>query len=60
MFVKDVPKDLGLDVKRLVCGRAHFVLDSNSLYVALNEDKGHIIANDKIDRETCQEVTLQL
>lgn len=71
MYVRDVTNELGLDVKRLVCGRAHLVLDSGGWDVALNQNKGHIIAYDKNDRETFQknkkqrilmhqEVTLQL
>uniref|UniRef100_H3BZ01 Cadherin domain-containing protein n=1 Tax=Tetraodon nigroviridis TaxID=99883 RepID=H3BZ01_TETNG len=51
MFVGDVAKDLGLDVK-LVSGRARLVLDSNSQYVALNPNKGHVVVNERIDRET--------
>lgn len=49
-FVRDIVNDLGLDVNRLVW--ACLVLDSGSLYVALNQNKGHLIANDKIGRET--------
>uniref|UniRef100_H3BZB6 Cadherin domain-containing protein n=1 Tax=Tetraodon nigroviridis TaxID=99883 RepID=H3BZB6_TETNG len=48
MFVGDVAKDLGLDVK----SRARLVLDSNSQYVALNPNKGHVVVNERIDRET--------
>lgn len=54
MFVRDVVNDLGLDVKRLVWAR--LVLDSGSLYVALNQNNGHVIANDKIDKETLKKL----
>ncbi|XP_074529721.1 protocadherin gamma-A11-like isoform X37 [Halichoeres trimaculatus] len=51
LFVGDVAKDLGLDVKRLVSGRARIVIDDESKYVALNQNKGHIVVNERIDRE---------
>ncbi|XP_029369041.1 protocadherin gamma-A8-like [Echeneis naucrates] len=51
LFVGDVAKDLGLDVKRLVSGRARLVVDGDNQYVALNQNKGHIIVNERIDRE---------
>ncbi|XP_024919206.1 protocadherin gamma-A10-like isoform X26 [Cynoglossus semilaevis] len=50
-FVGDVAKDLGLDVKRLVSGRARLVVDDNNQYVALNQNKGHIVVFERIDRE---------
>nr|XP_033489289.1 protocadherin gamma-A5-like isoform X11 [Epinephelus lanceolatus] len=51
LFVGDVAKDLGLDVKRLVSGRARLVIDDDNQYVALNQNKGHIVVNERIDRE---------
>ncbi|KAM9849722.1 protocadherin beta-16-like [Aulostomus maculatus] len=51
LFVGDVAKDLGLDVKRLVSGRARLVIDDEKKYVALDQNKGHIVVNDRIDRE---------
>uniref|UniRef100_A0A3Q3JNT7 Cadherin domain-containing protein n=1 Tax=Monopterus albus TaxID=43700 RepID=A0A3Q3JNT7_MONAL len=51
LFVGDVAKDLGLDVKRLVSGRARLVIDDENKYVALNQNKGHIVVNERIDRE---------
>ncbi|XP_059202403.1 protocadherin gamma-A2-like isoform X21 [Centropristis striata] len=51
LFVGDVAKDLGLDVKRLVSGRARLVIDGDNQYVALNQNKGHIVVNERIDRE---------
>ncbi|XP_071382550.1 protocadherin beta-4-like [Centroberyx affinis] len=51
LFVGDVAKDLGLDVKRLVSGRARLVTDGNNQYVALNQNKGHLVVNERIDRE---------
>ncbi|XP_070693512.1 protocadherin gamma-A8-like [Pempheris klunzingeri] len=51
LFVGDVAKDLGLDVKRLVSGRARLVIDDEIQYVALNQNKGHMVVNERIDRE---------
>uniref|UniRef100_A0A4W6E2D0 Cadherin domain-containing protein n=1 Tax=Lates calcarifer TaxID=8187 RepID=A0A4W6E2D0_LATCA len=51
LFVGDVAKDLGLDLKRLVSGRARLVIDEDNQYVALNQNKGHIVVNERIDRE---------
>ncbi|XP_047209286.1 protocadherin gamma-A11-like [Girardinichthys multiradiatus] len=52
LFVGDVAKDLGLDIKRLVSGRARLVTDDKHQYVALNQNKGQIVVNERIDRET--------
>ncbi|XP_067374372.1 protocadherin gamma-A10-like isoform X2 [Channa argus] len=51
LFVGDVAKDLGLDVKRLISGRARLVIDGDYKYVELNDNKGHIVVNERIDRE---------
>ncbi|XP_050928342.1 protocadherin beta-15-like [Lates calcarifer] len=51
LFVGDVAKDLGLDLKRLVSGRARLVIDEDNQYVVLNQNKGHIVVNERIDRE---------
>ncbi|XP_070819440.1 protocadherin gamma-A10-like [Chaetodon trifascialis] len=51
LFVGDLAKDLGLDVKRLVSGRARLVIDGDNHYVALNQNKGHIVVDERIDRE---------
>ncbi|XP_056625252.1 protocadherin gamma-B7-like isoform X11 [Triplophysa dalaica] len=51
LFVGDVAKDLGLDVKRLVSGRARLVIDDSKQYVELNRNKGHLVVKDRIDRE---------
>uniref|UniRef100_A0A8C2WFA3 Protocadherin 1 gamma 14 n=1 Tax=Cyclopterus lumpus TaxID=8103 RepID=A0A8C2WFA3_CYCLU len=51
LFVGDVARDLGLDVTRLVSGRARLVIDDDNQYVALNQNKGHIVVNEIIDRE---------
>ncbi|XP_045579919.1 protocadherin gamma-A5 isoform X6 [Salmo salar] len=51
LFVGDVAKDLGLDIKRLVAGRAQLVIDGNNQYVELNPNKGHLVVKERIDRE---------
>ncbi|XP_056151906.1 protocadherin beta-16-like [Lampris incognitus] len=51
LFIGDVGKDLGLDVGRLISGRARLVIDGNNQYVALNQNKGHLVINERIDRE---------
>ncbi|XP_027134083.1 protocadherin gamma-A4 isoform X30 [Larimichthys crocea] len=51
LLVGDIAKDLGLDIRRLVSGRARLVVDSDNQYVALNQNKGHIVVNERIDRE---------
>ncbi|KAM4621324.1 protocadherin gamma-A10-like [Polymixia lowei] len=51
LFVGDVAKDLGLDINRLVSGRARLVIDGNNQYVALNKNKGHLVVNERMDRE---------
>ncbi|XP_030595506.1 protocadherin gamma-A7-like [Archocentrus centrarchus] len=51
LLVGDIAKDLGLDVRRLVFGRARLVIDDDNQYVALNQNKGHIVVNERIDRE---------
>uniref|UniRef100_A0A3P9AX58 Cadherin domain-containing protein n=1 Tax=Maylandia zebra TaxID=106582 RepID=A0A3P9AX58_9CICH len=43
--------DLGLDVRRLVSGRARLVIEDDNQYVVLNQNKGHIVVNERIDRE---------
>ncbi len=51
LFVGDVAKDLGLDVKKLVSVRAHLVIDDSRQYVELNRNKEHLVVNKRIDRE---------
>ncbi|KAL6474035.1 hypothetical protein MHYP_G00175960 [Metynnis hypsauchen] len=51
LFVGDIAKDLGLDVKRLVSGKARLVIDGSKQYVELNRNKGHLVVKERIDRE---------
>ncbi|XP_037317224.1 protocadherin gamma-A11-like [Pungitius pungitius] len=51
LFVGDIAKDLGLGVDRLVSGRARLVIADDHQYVALNQNKGHVVVSERIDRE---------
>ncbi|XP_053092828.1 protocadherin gamma-A11 isoform X10 [Pangasianodon hypophthalmus] len=51
LFVGDVAKDLGLDVKRLVSGRARLVIDDSRQYLELNRNNGNLVVKERIDRE---------
>uniref|UniRef100_A0A3B4UID9 Cadherin domain-containing protein n=1 Tax=Seriola dumerili TaxID=41447 RepID=A0A3B4UID9_SERDU len=58
LFVGDVAKDLGLDVKRLRSGRARIVTGESIQYTELKTDKGILVVNERIDREQlCGDVT---
>ncbi|XP_048838475.1 protocadherin gamma-A11-like isoform X6 [Brienomyrus brachyistius] len=50
--IGDFAADLGIDVKRLKSGRARIVAGDSSRYVELNTDKGILVVNERIDRET--------
>ncbi|XP_058263787.1 protocadherin gamma-A6-like isoform X20 [Hemibagrus wyckioides] len=51
LFVGDVVKDLGLDVKRLVSGRARLVIDNSRQYLELNRNNGNLVVKERMDRE---------
>ncbi|XP_034037001.1 protocadherin gamma-A2-like [Thalassophryne amazonica] len=51
LIVGNVAKDLGLEMKRLVTGRARLVIEGSNQYVALDQNKGHIVVNERTDRE---------
>ncbi|XP_072558067.1 protocadherin gamma-A11-like isoform X36 [Paramormyrops kingsleyae] len=50
--IGNIAADLGIDVKRLKSGRARIVAGDSSRYVELNTDKGILVVNERIDRET--------
>ncbi|XP_072558053.1 protocadherin gamma-A11-like isoform X22 [Paramormyrops kingsleyae] len=57
--IGNVAADLGIDVKRLKSGRARMVAGDSSRYVELNTDKGILVVNERIDRETlCKKTNL--
>ncbi|KAM9849716.1 uncharacterized protein ACBR49_007003 [Aulostomus maculatus] len=56
--IGNVAQDLGLDVKRLLSGRARIVTEENIQYTELKTDKGLLVVNERIDRELlCGDVT---
>ncbi|MGH0116642.1 UNVERIFIED_CONTAM: hypothetical protein FKN15_012237 [Acipenser sinensis] len=57
--VGNIAHDLGLDVKRLISGRARMVTKGNNKYVVLDVNKGILVVNERIDRENlCGQVSL--
>ncbi|XP_063732662.1 protocadherin beta-16-like [Eleginops maclovinus] len=50
-FVGNIARDLGLDVTRLISGKARIIIKGNQQYVDLNRDKGTLIIKEQIDRE---------
>lgn len=57
-FVGNIAKDLGLEVSRLVTGKAHIVTKGSRQYVDLNRDKGTLVVKERIDREElCKQTT---
>ncbi|KAM9740606.1 protocadherin beta-15-like [Menidia menidia] len=50
-LVGNIARDLGLDVARLVSGKARIITKGSRQYVDLNRDKGTLIIKERIDRE---------
>ncbi|XP_074530816.1 protocadherin gamma-A4-like [Halichoeres trimaculatus] len=50
-FVGNIARDLGLDVGRLISGKARIITKGSRQYVDLNRDKGTLIIKERIDRE---------
>uniref|UniRef100_A0A8D3B8W2 Protocadherin 1 gamma b 2 n=1 Tax=Scophthalmus maximus TaxID=52904 RepID=A0A8D3B8W2_SCOMX len=50
-FVGNIGRDLGLDVARLVSGKARIITKGSRQYVDLNRDKGTLVIKERIDRE---------
>ncbi|XP_057705866.1 protocadherin gamma-A3-like [Corythoichthys intestinalis] len=56
--IGNIAQDLGVDIKRLLSGRARIVTGGNIQYTELRADKGLLVVNDRIDREQlCRDVT---
>ncbi|XP_062870796.1 protocadherin gamma-A11-like [Trichomycterus rosablanca] len=51
-LVGNIAQDLGLDVKRLISGKARIHTMDNKEYVELNKDRGVLLIKEKIDRES--------
>ncbi|XP_054647390.1 protocadherin beta-11-like [Dunckerocampus dactyliophorus] len=57
-IIGNVAQDLGLEVKRLISGRARILTEDNIQYTELKTDKGVLAVNERIDREQlCGDVT---
>uniref|UniRef100_UPI003AADEB22 protocadherin gamma-A6-like n=1 Tax=Centroberyx gerrardi TaxID=166262 RepID=UPI003AADEB22 len=50
-FVGNIGRDLGLDVIRLISGKARIITKGGRQYVDLNRDKGTLVIKERIDRE---------
>uniref|UniRef100_A0A3P8PLV6 Cadherin domain-containing protein n=1 Tax=Astatotilapia calliptera TaxID=8154 RepID=A0A3P8PLV6_ASTCA len=50
-FVGNIAIDLGLDVARLISGKARIITKGGRQYVDLNKDKGILVIKERIDRE---------
>ncbi|XP_077433254.1 protocadherin gamma-A4-like isoform X38 [Vanacampus margaritifer] len=50
-FVGNIARDLGLDVGRLVAGKARIITKGGRQYVDLKRDKGTLVIKERIDRE---------
>ncbi|XP_054647617.1 protocadherin beta-16-like [Dunckerocampus dactyliophorus] len=50
-FVGNIARDLGLDVARLVAGKARIITKEDRQYVDLKRDKGTLVIKERIDRE---------
>ncbi|KAM8848076.1 uncharacterized protein ACB058_011860 [Synchiropus picturatus] len=50
-LVGNIAKDLGLEVRRLVAGKAKIYTRNSDRYVELNREKGVLLVKERIDRE---------
>nr|XP_061793136.1 protocadherin beta-16-like [Nerophis lumbriciformis] len=50
-IVGNIARDLGLDVARLVAGKARIIAKGGRQYVDLKRDKGTLVIKERIDRE---------
>ncbi|XP_029918475.1 protocadherin gamma-A5-like [Myripristis murdjan] len=58
LLIGNIAHDLGLDVKRLKSGKARIYTGDNTEYIDLNKEKGVLLVNQRIDRETiCGQTT---
>ncbi|XP_053097277.1 protocadherin beta-16-like isoform X5 [Pangasianodon hypophthalmus] len=57
-FVGNIAKDLGIEISRLVSGKARVVTKGGRQYVELSRDKGTLVVKERIDREElCKQTT---
>ncbi|KAG1971152.1 protocadherin beta-16-like [Pimephales promelas] len=50
-FVGNIAKDLGIEISRLISGKARVVTKGGRQYVDLSRDKGTLVVKERIDRE---------
>ncbi|XP_029969254.1 protocadherin beta-16-like [Salarias fasciatus] len=50
-LIGNIAQDLGLDVKRLLVGKARIHTGDNAEYIELNRERGLLVIKEKIDRE---------
>nr|XP_061793118.1 protocadherin beta-16-like [Nerophis lumbriciformis] len=50
-LVGNIAKDLGLEIQRLVSGKAKIYSRNNEEYIELNREKGVLLVKERIDRE---------
>ncbi|KAK3521189.1 hypothetical protein QTP70_000506 [Hemibagrus guttatus] len=57
-FVGNIAKDLGIETRRLISGKARVVTKGSRQYVELSRDKGTLVVKERIDREElCKQTT---
>ena len=57
-FVGNIANDLGVELKRLVSGRARVFTSDGSEYVGLDREKGQLVIKQRMDREQlCGEIS---
>ncbi|XP_072515552.1 protocadherin gamma-A10-like isoform X20 [Salminus brasiliensis] len=57
-FVGNIAKDLGIEISRLISGKARVVTKGGRQYVELSRDKGTLVVKERIDREElCKQTT---
>ncbi|XP_053372259.1 protocadherin beta-16-like isoform X6 [Clarias gariepinus] len=57
-FVGNIASDLGIEISRLISGKARVVTKGGRQYVELSRDKGTLVVKERIDREElCKQTT---
>ncbi|XP_037403061.1 protocadherin beta-16-like isoform X32 [Pygocentrus nattereri] len=57
-FVGNIAQDLGIEISRLISGKARVVTKGGRQYVELSRDKGALVVKERIDREElCKQTT---
>ncbi|CAJ1058677.1 protocadherin gamma-A5-like [Xyrichtys novacula] len=57
--VGNIAQDLGLEIKRLIAGKARIYTRNNDEYIELNRERGLLLVRERMDREVlCMETAL--